>query len=229
MHDFLIKELGQAVVPYGVYDLATNAGWVGSEPRHGGFCGADHPGEQEIGRSRYRAAPRLTITADGGGSNGVPVRLWKRELQKLCDETPAVVTAGRASDGIAHRLFCRPETRTGEQSLVRLLGDRREGGNTTKTGLSIRLASSTRMAVRRGWLCPMPKLQRSTSSATSSMASGNMRSPPAKPYPDRSRSCTYLLTGPERGRRDGSKAIGHGPGGSLSGLGNRQVGIIQSV
>ena len=101
MHDFLIKELGRAV-PYGVYDLATNAGWVGVGQDHDTAAFAVQTIRrwwQEIGQSRYRAAPRLTITADGGGSNGVRVRLWKRELQKLCDETGLAITVHHLPPG----------------------------------------------------------------------------------------------------------------------------------
>ena len=101
VHDFLIKELGRAV-PYGVYDLATNAGWVGVGQDHDTAAFAVQTIRrwwQEIGQSRYRAAPRLTITADGGGSNGVRVRLWKRELQKLCDETGLAITVHHLPPG----------------------------------------------------------------------------------------------------------------------------------
>src|SRR6266446_5760824 len=88
VHDFLIKERGRAV-PYGVYDLAANSGWVS--------VGVDHDTAafavssirqwwQAVGRTRYPDATRLLITADGGGSNGSRVRLWKRELQKLANE-----------------------------------------------------------------------------------------------------------------------------------------------
>jgi hypothetical protein len=75
-HDFKIAELGRAV-PYGVYDIAANAGWISvgaveSTPRRW----------QELGEPRYPHATRLLITAGCGGSNGVRVRLWKRELLK---------------------------------------------------------------------------------------------------------------------------------------------------
>ena len=113
VHDFLIKELGRAV-PYGVYDLATNAGWVGVGQDHDTAAFAVQTIRrwwQEIGQSRYRAAPRLTITADGGGSNGVRVRLWKRELQKLCDET-----------GVPSRcITCPRERASGTQSTPAVL------------------------------------------------------------------------------------------------------------
>ena len=113
VHDFLIKELGRAV-PYGIYDLAANAGWVS--------VGIDHDTAafavqtirrwwQEIGRTRYPDAKRLVITADGGGSNGSRVRLWKRELQRLADETGIDIEVHHLPPGtskwnkIEHRLF----------------------------------------------------------------------------------------------------------------------------
>jgi hypothetical protein len=78
------------VAPYGIYDVATNAGWVS--------LGIDHDTAEfavnavrrwhlVVGSTRYPVATRLLITADGGGSNGSRVRLWKLELQKLADET----------------------------------------------------------------------------------------------------------------------------------------------
>ena len=88
MHDFLVEELGRAV-PYGVYDLAANAGWVsvGVDGDTAAFAvQAIRRWWQEAGRTRYPHARKLTITADGGGSNGSRVRLWKRELQRLSDE-----------------------------------------------------------------------------------------------------------------------------------------------
>ena len=88
VHDFLIEELGRAV-PYGIYDIAANAGWVS--------VGIDHDTSafavqtirnwwHSVGAKRYPQAKYLTITADGGGSNGSRVRLWKRELQVLSSE-----------------------------------------------------------------------------------------------------------------------------------------------
>src|SRR5215218_8373698 len=147
VHDFLIKELGRAV-PYGVYDLATNAGWVGVGQDHDTAAFAVQTIRrwwQEIGQSRYRAAPRLTITADGGGSNGVRVRLWKRELQKLCDETGLAITVHHLPPGtskwnaIEHRLFSfisqnwRATPLVSYRVIVDLIG-----ATTTKTGLSVR-------------------------------------------------------------------------------------------
>ncbi len=89
VHDFLIKELGRAV-PYGIYDLAANSGWVSVGVDHDTAAFAVNSIRQwwqTVGRARYPNATRLLITADGGGSNGSRVRLWKRELQKLANET----------------------------------------------------------------------------------------------------------------------------------------------
>jgi hypothetical protein len=113
IHDFLIKELGRAV-PYGVYDLAADVGWVS--------VGIDHDTAafavqtirrwwQEVGRVRYPEAKRLVITADGGGSNGFRLRLWKRELQRLANELSINITVSHFPPGtskwnkIEHRLF----------------------------------------------------------------------------------------------------------------------------
>ena len=88
VHDFLIKELGRAV-PYGIYDLAANSGWVSVGVDHDTAAFAVNSIRQwwlTVGRARYPEATRLLITADGGGSNGSRVRLWKRELQKLANE-----------------------------------------------------------------------------------------------------------------------------------------------
>ncbi len=89
VHDFVDAELGK-VVPYGVYDIAANAGCVS--------VGIDNDTAQFsvnsirrwldlMGRDRYPNTDQIMITADGGGSNGSRVRLWKLELQKLADET----------------------------------------------------------------------------------------------------------------------------------------------
>ena len=114
VHDFPDKTLGK-VVPYGIYDLAENKGWIS--------LGIDHDTaefavnalrlwHERVGRSRYPEAKRLLITADCGGSNGVRLRLWKRELQRFADETGLTVEVchyppGRSKwNAIEHRLFC---------------------------------------------------------------------------------------------------------------------------
>lgn len=113
IHDFLIPELGRAI-PYGVYDLGNNSGWVS--------VGIDHDTAsfavesirrwwQSMGRPVYHDRKRLLITADSGGSNGARVRLWKVELQKLANELGMEVSVCHLPPGtskwnkIEHRLF----------------------------------------------------------------------------------------------------------------------------
>jgi len=113
VYDFPIKGLGRAT-PYGVYDLGRNAGWVN--------VGIDHDTAafavqsirswwNEVGQPQYPEAKRLLISADGGGSNGSRVRLWKWELQQLADETGLAITVCHLPPGtskwnkIEHRLF----------------------------------------------------------------------------------------------------------------------------
>ena len=113
VHDFLIAELGRAI-PYGVYDLAANEGWVNLGIDHDTASFAVHSIRrwwQEIGRPRYPQAHRLVITADCGGSNGVRVRLWKSELQTLANELALDIEVHHLPPGtskwnqIEHRLF----------------------------------------------------------------------------------------------------------------------------
>ena len=88
VHDFIIKELGRAV-PYGVYDIAANTGWVsvGTDNDTATFAVETiRRWWYRIGRIRYPDAKHLVITADGGGGNGSRVKLWKRELQHLASE-----------------------------------------------------------------------------------------------------------------------------------------------
>ena len=147
VHDFLIKELGRAA-PYGVYDLAANTGWVS--------VGVDHDTSafavqtirrwwQEVGCIRYPKAARLVITADGGGSNGSRVRLWKRELQRLANELGIAIEVHHFPPGtskwnsIEHRLFSfisqnwRAKPLVSYQVIIELIG-----ATTTETGLKVR-------------------------------------------------------------------------------------------
>jgi hypothetical protein len=147
VHDFLIKELGRAV-PYGVYDLADNAGWVSV----GVGCDTAAFAVQtirrwwrEIGRVRYPLAERLVITADGGGSNGSRVRLWKKELQRLADELGIAIEVHHLPPGtskwnkIEHRLFSfismnwRAKPLVSHQVIIDLISS-----TTTTTGLKVR-------------------------------------------------------------------------------------------
>jgi hypothetical protein len=102
-------------VPYGVYDVGSNAGWVsvGVTSDTAQFAVASiRRWLDAMGRERHPKARELTITADGGGSNGTRVRLWKVELQKLADETGLVLHVHHYPPGtskwnkIGHRLFC---------------------------------------------------------------------------------------------------------------------------
>jgi hypothetical protein len=100
---------------------------------------------QELGRSRYPGAGRLLITADCGGSNGNRVRLWKRELQTLADETKLAITVAHLPPGtskwnrIEHRLFAfitqnwRGKPLLTHQVIVQLIAN-----TTTKTGLTVK-------------------------------------------------------------------------------------------
>jgi hypothetical protein len=94
VHDFVIPELGKAV-PYGVYDIAANAGWVNLGINHDTAAFAVESIRRwwrELGTTRYPTATRLLINADCGGSNGARLRLWKRELQVLADQLGLSIT-----------------------------------------------------------------------------------------------------------------------------------------
>jgi hypothetical protein len=114
VHDFADKALGK-VVPYGVYDIGANAGWVslGITSDTAEFAVASiRSWIERVGRPRYPGMTELTITADCGGSNGARVRLWKVELQKLADDTGLTLRIHHYPPGtskwnkIEHRLFC---------------------------------------------------------------------------------------------------------------------------
>jgi transposase len=101
VHDFLIRELGRAV-PYGIYDLAANAGWVSVWMDHDTSAFAVQTIRRwwnDIGAKRYPDAKHLTITADGGGGNGSRLRLWKRALQNLANELGIEITVHHLPPG----------------------------------------------------------------------------------------------------------------------------------
>jgi len=139
-------ELGK-VTPYGVYDMAANTGWVS--------VGSDHDTGQfavesirrwwdKVGALAYPQADRLLITADGGGSNGYRLRLWKRELVELATQTGLTITVAHFPPGtskwnkIEHRLFSqismnwRGQPLTSHEVIVNLIA-----GTTTRTGLTV--------------------------------------------------------------------------------------------
>ena len=146
VHDFVIPELGRAA-PYGVYDLAQNMGWVS--------VGVDHDTASfavetirrwwyAMGKEIYPQAQQLLITADGGGSNGSRLRLWKLELQTLADETGLAIAVSHFPPGtskwnkIEHRLFSfisknwRGKPLTSLKVIVSLIA-----GTTTRKGLKV--------------------------------------------------------------------------------------------
>jgi Rhodopirellula transposase DDE domain len=147
VYDFPDKVLGK-VIPYGVYDEATNTGWVS--------VGVDHDTAEfavetirrwwrHMGSKAYPRAKRLLITADGGGSNGSRCRLWKVELQRLADETGLRIAVCHFPPGtskwnkIEHQMFCHiTENWRGRPLVSREVVVNLIGHTTTKTGLAIR-------------------------------------------------------------------------------------------
>ncbi len=147
VHDFVTPELGRAV-PYGVYDIAGNAGWVsvGIDHDTAAFAAnAIRTWWTLMGRERYPNADSLLITADGGGSNGSRVRLWKLELQQLADEIGVPITVCHLPPGtskwnkIEHRLFSfitgnwRGKPLVSHRVIVQLIA-----ATTTTAGLKVR-------------------------------------------------------------------------------------------
>jgi hypothetical protein len=146
VHDFKDQQLGKAI-PYGIYDLADDTGWVsvGIDHDTAQFAVASIQGGWEhLGRQRYPDASSLTITADCGGSNGNRTRLWKTELQRLADETGLQIRVCHFPPGtskwnrIEHRLFSfitqnwRAKPLETLQVIINLIA-----ATTTRTGLEI--------------------------------------------------------------------------------------------
>jgi len=113
MHDFPNKKLGKAI-PYGVYDIAKNEGWVSVGINHDTAMFAANSIRSwwtEMGHERFPKATRLLITADAGGSNGYRTRLWKVALRKLSNDLQLNITVCHFPPGtskwnkIEHRLF----------------------------------------------------------------------------------------------------------------------------
>ena len=101
VHDFAIPELGKAV-PYGIYDVSANAGFVnvGISADTGEFSVASiRRWWYAVGAPRYPDARKILINADCGGSNGARLRLWKRELQVLADELRIEITVCHVPPG----------------------------------------------------------------------------------------------------------------------------------
>ena len=147
VHDFIDKELGRAI-PYGVYDLWRNEGWVS--------VGSDHDTSEfavesirrwwrTMGQPQYPRARQLLITADGGGSNSSRCRLWKWCLQQLCNQTGLEIRvchfppATSKWNKIEHRMFChitqnwRGKALVSHEVMVELIAS-----TTTQKGLKIK-------------------------------------------------------------------------------------------
>lgn len=154
VHDFIDPELGRAT-PYGVYDLKENEAWVSVGISHdtGEFAVQSiRTWWNEMGKARYPNASSLVITADGGGSNGYRLRLWKLELQKLVDELAFPVTVCHLPPGtskwnkIEHRLFSfitqnwRGKPLVTHQVIVNLIA-----ATTTKAGLTVQSRIDSRV------------------------------------------------------------------------------------
>lgn len=146
VHDFVDKELGRAN-PYGVYDVGSNTGWVSVGTDHDTASFAVETIRRwwdTMGRQCYPAASELMITADGGGSNGSRVRLWKMELQRLADEIRIPIHVSHLPPGtskwnkIEHRLFSyismnwRGQPLVSHEVIINLIA-----GTTTRIGLKV--------------------------------------------------------------------------------------------
>lgn len=153
VHDFEDKQLGK-VVPYGVYDVGANEGFVsvGITADTATFAVQSiRTWLERMGRARYPRMKALTITADCGGSNGARVRLWKIELQKLADETKLTLRVHHYPPGtskwnkIEHRLFCHiTQNWRGRPLRDRLAVVELIGATTTTTGLKVECALDER-------------------------------------------------------------------------------------
>jgi hypothetical protein len=147
VHDFPGDAVGVAL-PYGVYDMGANTGWVN--------VGTDHDTAsfavesirrwwRQVGADAYPTAKRLLVTADGGGSNGARLRLWKAELARFADETGLAVTVVHLPPGtskwnkVEHRLFShitmnwRGRPLTSHEVVVQTIA-----ATTTRTGLRVK-------------------------------------------------------------------------------------------
>lgn len=153
VHDFMDKELGKAI-PYGVYDVGENSGWVS--------VGVDHDTSDfavdsilawwnRMGKGVYPKAKELLIMADGGGSNSSRTRLWKVACQRLADTTGLIIHVSHFPPGtskwnkIEHRMFSfitqnwRGRPLVSHETIVNLIGS-----TTTQSGLRIKAKLNTK-------------------------------------------------------------------------------------
>ena len=152
VHDFPDPKVGKAI-PYGVYDLGRNRGWVsvGTDHDTAAFAVATlRRWWEQVGSLAYPNAEQLLICADAGGSNGYRVRAWKTELARLAAETGLQITVCHLPPGtskwnrIEHRLFSaismnwRGRPLTSHEVIVDLIA-----GTTTRTGLRVHAERDT--------------------------------------------------------------------------------------
>jgi hypothetical protein len=147
VHDFVIPEQGKAI-PYGIYDLSRNEGWVSIGIDHDTASFAVHSLErwwEVMGQQRYPEATSVLISADCGGSNGARLRLWKWELQQWADRSGLEITVCHLPPGtskwnkIEHRLFSHIAMNWRGKPLVDLVTIvSLIGSTTTQTGLRVR-------------------------------------------------------------------------------------------
>ena len=180
VHDFKDQGHGKAI-PYGIFDLASEEGWV--------QVGIDHDTAQfavnsirgwweHLGRERYPDARTLTVTADCGGANGYRTRLWKVELQRLTDETGLAIQVCHFPPGtskwnkIKHRLFSfitinwRGKPLTSLETIVNLIAS-----TTTRSGWKVCL-DATRAAPPPRSRSHMPSWKPSPCRVTASTPNG---------------------------------------------------------
>lgn len=153
VHDFIDKTLGK-VIPYGVYDVTRNTGWVNVGTDHDTPAFAVESIWQwwwRMGRRTYPDASELLITADSGGSNSSRSRVWKASLQDLADRTGLTICVSHLPPGtskwnkIEHRLFChitenwRGRPLVDHETVVNLIGSTR-----TAKGLRVKAKLDTR-------------------------------------------------------------------------------------
>lgn len=149
VHDFIDPDLGKAI-PYGVYDLSANDGWVSVGVDHDTAAFAVETIRRwwfTMGHQRYQNATKLLVTADSGGSNSARSRAWKAGLQRLADEIGLTISVSHYPPGtskwnkIEHRMFSRITQNwrgrplVSHEAIVNLIAN-----TTSTTGLKIRAA-----------------------------------------------------------------------------------------
>ena len=190
VHDFIIPEQGKAI-PYGIYDLTRDEGWVsvGIDHDTASFAmNAIRSWWQKMGRPAYAGASHLLITADAGGSNGPKTRLWKWELQRFANRTGLTITVCHYPPGtskwnkIEHRLFSHIAMKLARQSADQS-GRDRESHRRYNDDHRIAHPLRDRQAppIRKGCRSATRKWTKSTWSHMNSMTTGTTRFIKPKP------------------------------------------------